>query len=98
MLLDAAIRLILGAMASQLAALDPVAEPAALQRLKASRFALDAIRQPDPWVQAPEAPPGLGAGWANRPWLVRVAASPSVVEVVKVYPDGSVLVRVWPAP
>lgn len=97
MVVDAAVRLALMALSSLLSAHDPgIAAGDALERHKAARTCVDAIAAPAVWPGQPEPAPGIGP--VNRRWLIRRASGVDAVEVVKVYADGSVLVRLTPAP
>ena len=97
-MLDWAIREVLAGLLAALVATEPAAQGDGIPRGKVARAGLEAAHAPavGAWPAAPEPPPEGGNALDLRRWAIRRAAQ-DLTTVVKVYPDGSVLVRFDPA-
>jgi hypothetical protein len=94
-MLDWAIREVLAGLLVALVATEPAAQGDGIPRGKVARAGLEAAHAPAQWPGVAEPPPANGNPLDLRRWAIRRAAQDSTV-VVKVYPDGSALVRFDP--
>jgi hypothetical protein len=96
-MLDWAIREVIAGLLAALVATEPAAQGDGIPRGKVARAGLEAAHTPAQWPAEPEAPPANGNALDLRRWSIRRAAQ-DLTTVVKVYPDGSALVRFDPLP
>jgi hypothetical protein len=94
-MLDWAIREVLAGMLAALVATEPAAQGDGIPRGKVASAGLEAAHAPAQWPGVAEPPPANGNPLDLRRWAIRRAAQDSTT-VVKVYPDGSALVRFDP--
>ena len=94
-MLDWAIREVIAGLLAALVATEPAAQGDGIPRGKVARAGLEAAHAPAQWPGVAEPPPANGNPLDLRRWAIRRAAQ-DLTTVVKVYPDGSVLVRFDP--
>jgi hypothetical protein len=94
-MLDWAIREAIAGLLAAMVATEPAAQGDGIPRGKVARAGLEAAHGPAQWPAAPEPPPANGNPLDLRRWAIRRAAQ-DLTTVVKVYPDGSALVRFDP--